>query len=90
MTNDGVKIKKKHHRAWDEKVSEIAGGLTLFKPKKGRWKYDGKLFCEKMIRVEIAATATEIVAIARMTAAHYNQKAVMYYLKSDFVAICEY
>lgn len=90
VTNDGKKIKKKHHRKWDAKVSDIAGGLTLFKPKKGRWKHGGVLFCEKMIRVEIAATAVEIAAIARMTAKHYKQKAVMYYLKSEQVVICEY
>lgn len=88
--NGGKKIKKKHHREWDAKVSDIAGGLTLFKPKKGRWKHGGKLFCEKMIRIEIAATVTEIIAIARLTAIHYKQKAVMYYLKSEFVSICEF
>lgn len=90
VTHDGKKIKKKHHRKWDAKVSDIAGGLTLLKPKKGRWKHGGKLFCEKMIRVEIAATASQIIAIARMTAKHYDQKAVMYYLKSDFVSIMEF
>jgi hypothetical protein len=90
VTCNGKKIKKKRHRKWDAKVSDIAGGLTLFKPKKGRWKHGGQMFREKMIRVEIAATATEIVAIARMTAEHYEQKAVMYYKKSDFVSICEY
>ena len=90
VTNDGKKIKKKHHRKWDAKVSEIAGGLTLFKPKKGRWKYGGKMFREKMIRVEIAATIDQIITIARITSEHYNQKAVMYYLKSEQVVICEF
>jgi len=90
VTNDGVRIKKKHHRAWDAKVSEIAGGLTLFKPKKGRWKHGSKMFREKMIRVEIAATTDQIITIASMTAEHYNQQAVMYYLKSEQVVICEY
>lgn len=87
VTSDGKKIKKKHHRAWDAKVSDIAGGLTLFKPKKGRWKHGGKIFSEKMIRVEIAATDEQIIIIARMTAKHYDQKAVMYYLKSNFVEL---
>jgi hypothetical protein len=90
VTNDGKKIKKKYHRKWDHKVSEIAGGLTLFKPKKGRWKYGDRMFSEKMIRVEIAATQDEIITIARITAEHYSQKAVMYYLKSEQVVICEY
>jgi hypothetical protein len=90
VTQDGKKIKKKCHRQWDSKVSDIAGGLTLFKPKKGRWKHGGKMFSEKMIRVEIAATDIEIAEIARMTAQHYEQKAVMYYLKSEQVVICEF
>ncbi len=90
VTNDGKKIKKKHHRKWDHKVSEIAGGLTLFKPKKGRWKHGGKMFSEKMIRVEIAATDEQMIEIVKLTAKHYEQKAVMYYLKSAQVEICEF
>lgn len=90
VTLDGKKIKKKRHRKWDSKASDIAGGLTLFKPKKGRWKFGNKIFREKMIRVEIAATETEIQQVADMTAEHYKQKAIMYYLKSEQVVICEY
>lgn len=88
--NGGKKIKKKHHRQWDALVADVAGGLTLFKPKKGRWKHGGRMFSEKMIRVEIAATQDEIITIARITAEHYKQKAVMYYLKSEQVVIAEY
>jgi hypothetical protein len=90
VTNHSVRIKKKHHRAWDVKVSKIAGGLTLFKPKKGRWLSDSKLFMEKMIPVRIAATKKEIKKIAKFTAKHYEQKAVMYYLVSKQVVICEF
>lgn len=83
-------IKKKHHKKWDRKVSAIAGGLTLFKPKKGRWLSDSKLFREKMIPVRIAATEVEVKEIAKFTAKHYDQKAVMYYLISETVVISEF
>lgn len=83
-------IKKRHHKKWDRKVSQIAGGLTLFKPKKGRWLSGSKLFCEKMIPVRIAATEEELQEIARFTAKHYDQKAVMYYLVSENVVITEF
>jgi len=82
-------IKKKHHKKWDHKISKIAGGLTLFKPKKGRWLSAGKLFREKMIPVRIAATEEEIKKIADLTAEHYSQEAVMYYLVSEHVVIYE-
>lgn len=90
VTNHGVRIKKKHHRKWDAKISRIAGGLTLFKPKKGRWLSGSKLFKEKMIPVRIAATNKEIKKIVKFTAKHYKQKAVMYHLVSKHVVICEF
>jgi hypothetical protein len=83
-------FKKKHHKAWDREVSKIAGGLTLFKPKKGRWLSDSKLFEEKMIPVRIAATKKEIKEIAEFTSEHYKQKAIMFYLISNQVKILEY
>ena len=82
--------KRKLHRKWDKKVSKIAGGLTLFKPKKGRWISDGKIFIEKMIPVRIATTKKEIKKIVKFTAKHYNQKAVMYFLVSKQVKICQF
>lgn len=89
VTDNKHRIRKKRHREWDAKVSEIAGGLTIFKPKKGRWLSDNVLFIEKMIPVRIAATVEEIDVIAKMTAKHYNQKAVMYYMVSEVVVIYE-
>lgn len=89
VTNKNVRIKKLH-RKWDAKVSEIAGGLTLFKPKKGRWLSGSKLFKEKMIPVRIAATKNEMTQIVKFTAKNYKQKAVMYYLVSETVVICEF
>lgn len=87
---DGVKVKKKHHRAWDKKVSSIAGGVTLFGKKKGRWLYKTKLYREKMIRVRIAATEDEIKTIAKITAEHYNQIAIMATLVSARAIIMEF
>lgn len=83
-------IRRKHHKKWDRAVSKIAGGLTLFKPKKGCWLSDSKLFKEKMIPVRIAATRNEIEKIAKFTSKHYHQKAVMFYLVSEVVVILEY
>jgi len=83
-------VRKKHHRKWDAKVSKIAGGLTIFKPKKGQWFSENKLFKDLMIPVRIAATEKEIKLIAKLTAKHYEQKAIMYYLISDKVVISEY
>jgi hypothetical protein len=71
------------HRQWDAQVSEIAGGLTLFKTRKGRWLWNGLLQREKMIRVRIAASPAEIKTIADMAKKHYNQEAIMYYLISQ-------
>lgn len=88
--NHGVRIKKKYHRKWDIKVSKIAGGLTILKAKKGRWLSGNQLFAEKMIPVRVAATAHEMELIANLTAEHYEQKAVMYYLVSELVSICEF
>lgn len=87
--DDGL-IRKKHHKKWDRKVSKIAGGLTLFKPKKGRWLSDSRLFREKMIPVRIAATKQEMDEIAILTAKHYHQKAVMYFLVSEEVYLQEF
>ena len=77
VTRNGKKIKKKKHRKWDRKVSEIAGGLTLFKAKKGRWLHQGTMCCEKMIRVKIAAEPFQMRRIVSITKEFYKQKAVM-------------
>ncbi len=90
VTFGDVRINKKCHKKWDEEISKIAGGLTLFKPKKGRWLSDSKLFKEKMIPVRIAATEVEMKEIAAFTANHYGQKAIMYYLISKIVVIAEF
>lgn len=87
---DGVDFSIEHHLEWDKKVSEIAGGLTLLKPSKGKWFHAGEVCEDSVIPVRIAATEEEIEKIADITAEHYKQKAVMYYLISEIVFIREY
>jgi len=87
----GNPITVKYHRIWDQKVRKIVGGLTLFHSMKGNWlSPEGESFVEHMIPVRIACTREEIRKIADVTAAHYRQQAVMYYLVSNEVAIKHY
>lgn len=90
--NDGKKIRIPYHRMWDRMVREISGGLTIFHSARGNWisPDDGKLFVEKMIPVRIACTSLQIRLIADLVAAHYRQKAVMYYLVSPEVHTIHY
>lgn len=88
---DGKPVRTRFHKVWDKKVQDIAGGLSILKPIKGKWvSPDKELFTERMIPVRIACTLSQIVEIADLTASYYNQKAVMYYRISDFVIIKEY
>jgi len=75
-----------HHAIWDSKVMDIAGGLTVLRPLKGRWvSPDGEVFKEPMIPVRIMCTDKQIVKIADMTMEHYGQQSVMVYKLSDEV-----
>jgi len=87
----GKFFKTRYHKVWDKKVRSIAGGLTILKPVKGEWMSPGgELFAERMIPVRICCSAEQIEKIADMTAAYYQQLAVMYYKISDFVKIKHY
>ena len=80
-----------HHQYWDSRVSEIAGGLTILRCSKGRWlDSKGKMLQERMVQVRIVATEDEMGKIADMTADHYRQDAVMYYLISERAVIKNY
>lgn len=60
-------------------------------PSKGQWvSPSGEIFAERMIPVRIAADVAKIKQIADMTAAFYEQEAVMYYKVSDEVTIQHY
>lgn len=92
-TNDKKHIPIKHHRKWDTAVKIVLGdgGMTIHKSAKGKWlSPDGKLFKERMIPVTLMCTEAEINEIARFTALHYQQEAVMFYLLSTDVRIVHY
>jgi len=85
---DGKPVRTRYHRVWDEKVRQIANGLTILTPAKGQWvDADGDVIHERMIPVRIACSYEEIRAIAKMTIVYYNQDAVMYYKVSDLCII---
>lgn len=91
MSNDGKPFRLRFHRVWDQKVRAIAGGLTVLHPARGQWLApDGTLFVERMIPVRVACTEAQIQEIADLTASHYAQRAVMYYLVSDRAVIRHY
>lgn len=90
VRNDGRPIKTRFHKVWDAKVYELAGGLTILTPTKGRWlSPNGKLFAERMIPVRIVATREEIKRIIDVTIKHYEQLAVLAYKISDEVMLVE-
>lgn len=91
VRNDGRPFRTRFHRVWDAKVRAITGGLTILAPAKGQWvSPQGQLFSERMIPVRIACTAEQIEKIADMTAAYYDQLAILFYKISDEVRIKHY
>lgn len=91
VRNDGRPIRTRCHREWDSRVRRITGGLTIMQPVRGQWvSPDGRLFAERMIPVRIVATEAEMESISDMTAAFYEQLAVMYYRVSERVIIRHY
>jgi hypothetical protein len=89
--NEGVPIRTRFHKVWDEKVREITGGLAIIPPIKGQWiSNDGELFSERMIPVRICCNEEQIELIADMTSKYYKQTAIMYYLITDKVKIKHY
>ncbi|MBN2052882.1 hypothetical protein JW756_05235 [Candidatus Woesearchaeota archaeon] len=87
-SNDGIEYSIEHHKAWDDRVRGISGGLTILKSAKGQWlDPDGKLFLDKMIPVIIYCTEPEIDEIIQLTIDHYDQKAVMAYQVSSYIKL---
>ena len=80
MSNAHVPFRTKFHKYWDSKVRKVSGGLTVFKPAVGQWVSPaGTLFKERMIPVRIMCTAAQMDKIADITAAHYDQIAILYF-----------
>jgi hypothetical protein len=89
VKNKGVPIE--FHYAWDAKVKTITGGLTVYRAAVGQWvSPTGKTVKERMIPVRIACSEEQINRIADITAEHYKQQAVMFYLVSERAFIKHY
>ncbi len=82
----------RYHKRWDRKVLDIAGGLTIYNPTlNGYWiSNNNVLYTEKCIPVRIFCSIENMDKIADITAIHYCQKAIMYYLISSQVFIKSY
>lgn len=88
IRNNGRPIRARFHRVWDKKVYDIAGGVTIMTPSRGKWvSPDGNLFEERMIPVRIVATREQIDQIVNMTIDYYEQIAVLAYKISDEVIL---
>ena len=89
--DSGKPYRTRYHRVWDQKVRDIAKGLTILKPVVGHWvSPSDELFVERMIPVRIACSRYHIEQIADMTAEYYNQLAVMFYRVASEVVIKHY
>lgn len=78
--NDGTPVRTRHHKAWDEKVRRVTGGLTIYQPAKGQWEHEGELFAERMIPVRVLATPEQMAKVVDITMVHYEQLAVLTYI----------
>ena len=78
-------VSTKHHREWDKRVLGISGGLTIFKPTKGKWIHIGQLYNDRMIPVRICCTPNQIDLIGQFTLKHYRQIEIMVYRVSEQV-----
>lgn len=88
--NDGTEFSIEHHRAWDENVRDITGGLTIMRTARGQWQdSEGNLFAEKVIPVRVACDEDKVRQIMYLTLGHYGQLAVMAYQVSDRALILE-
>lgn len=91
--NVGCGIYRDHmkcHEAWDKKIADIAGSLSIMREVKGKWRSPGSSWSiesETMIAVRIACSYDELDRIIDMTKKHYKQKEVMVYLVSSTVII---
>lgn len=89
-SNTGEEYSLEHHRAWDEKIKEIAGGITVLKTAKGQWiDSQGRNFKDEMIPVRIYCSEESIDKIIEHTLVYYAQEAIMAYEISSRVKLVE-
>jgi hypothetical protein len=81
----GELYKLDFHRAWDQEVSRLAGGVTILEPVKGVWAAGEGYIHEGMIPVRVACTRLTLNAVLAFTSGHYDQQQVMAVLVYDEV-----
>ena len=79
------KVRTKHHKKWDTYVRNLSGGLTIFKPAKGQWVHQFKLYNDRVIPVRVYCSESDLRKILKFSTIHYRQIEVMAYRVSDFV-----
>ena len=86
---NGQKISVAKHKQWDRDVSRLSGGLTILHTVKGLWinPETNATSSEGMIPIRIACTYKIMMQVIRLTAQHYEQKAVIAYLISKEVIL---
>ncbi len=87
-SNKMLEFSYEHHKAWDEFVISISGGITIMKTVKGEWiSPDNVRFKDRMIPVRIKCDGDDIERIVDFTIKHYKQEAVLAYRISDNVIL---
>jgi hypothetical protein len=88
-SNKELEFTYEHHKAWDEYVKSLAGGLTIMKSAKGEWidTSNNELYKDRVIPVRIKCSKKNIKKIIKFTIKHYNQEAVLAYKVSDRVIL---
>ena len=87
-SNKELEFTYEHHKAWDEFVITISGGITIMRTAKGQWvSPDNVRFKDRMIPVRIKCTRKQIDKIIDFTIKHYKQEAVLAYKISDEVIL---
>lgn len=85
---NGVPVKTKYHKLWDQKIIALVGGISILHPLLGKWKSSTEsVVNERMILCRIACKPAQVHEIIEITKKHYNQEAVMMYKISDEVII---
>jgi hypothetical protein len=76
--NMSVEIPVEYHNAWDEKVKNIAGGLTIYKQTRGIWiGPNGEKFHDVMIPVRLYCTKEQFDVVLDLTLEHYMSEQVI-------------
>lgn len=87
-SHEGIEYALDHHRAWDEKVRSLTGGLTIQKTVKGQWvSPQNEVFIDRMIPVLVHCTEPQIDEIMAFTMTHYDQEAVFAYRVIEYVKV---